>query len=88
MAGSEHWKIWWLWGAPLAWTVTALLLAAEALRLSGLPLAGDLLDVVRLAVYWFWCRLAWRSSGKVGNPVLALLSKAALSAGLVFTVLT
>jgi hypothetical protein len=88
MAGSEHWKIWWLWGIPVAWSASALLLAAEELRLSGLPAAGDLLDVVRLAVYWFWCRLAWHASGNVGNPFRTLLAKAALSSGLVVTVLT
>ena len=88
MAGSEAWKICWLWGIPVAWIATALLLAAEQLRLSGLSAAGDLLDVARLAVYWFWCRLAWRASGNVGNPFRTLLAKAALSAGLVVTVLT
>ena len=88
MAGSESWKTWWLWGIPVAWIASALLLAAEGFRVSGLPAAGDLLDVVRLAVYWYWCRLAWRGSGKFGNTLWAFLSRAALSAGLVVTVLT
>jgi len=79
--------VWWLWGLPLAWLTTALLLGAEHLRLAGRPMAGDFLDVLRLAAYWFWCRLAWRSAGNVGNPVWTLLSKAALAAGLAITVL-
>jgi len=81
------WKVWWLWGIPLAWLTTVLILGAEEFRLNGVPVAGDLLDVLRLAVYWFWCRLAWRAAGNVGNPLWTLLTKAALAAGLVATVL-
>jgi hypothetical protein len=77
----------WLWGFALAWLTTALVLAAEYARIDGLPVAGDLLDIVRLAAYWFWCRLAWRAAGNAGNPLVTLLSKAALAAGLVATVL-
>jgi hypothetical protein len=88
MAGSEHWKIWWLWGMPVAWGASALLLAAEGLRNSGLPATADLLDIVRLAVYWFWCRLAWHCAGNLGSRLPAFFSKTALSAGLVVTVLT
>ena len=87
MAGSELWKVWWLWGVPVAWIATALVLAAEQFRLNGWASAGDLLDIARLAVYWFWCRLAWKCSSKVANPLWKLLSKGALSAGLVVTVL-
>ena len=77
----------WLWSIPLAWLTTALILGAEHFRLNAMPVAGDLLDVLRLATYWFWCRLAWRSAGNAGNPLWALLSKAALAAGFVVTVL-
>lgn len=83
MAGSELWKIWWLWGIPVAWIATALLLGAEHSRLEGRPAVGDALDIARLAVYWFWCRLAWRCSGNVGNPLWTPLTKAALGAGCV-----
>jgi hypothetical protein len=85
---DELWKVWWLWGIPLAWLTTALVLGAEQLRLAGWPVGGDFLDVVRLAVYWFWCRLAWQCAGNVGNPLWTPLSRAALAAGLVATVLT
>jgi hypothetical protein len=88
MPGSELWKIWWLWGIPVAWIAIVLVLAAEHLRIAGHASAGDLLDIARLAVYWYWCRLAWKCSGNVGNPVWTLLSKGALAAGLFVTVLT
>ncbi len=88
MAGSELWRIWWLLGIPVGLAASALVLAAEELRLAGHAGTGNLLDIARLAVYWFWCRLAWRCSGNVGNPVWAVLSKGALAAGLVVTVLT
>ena len=52
-----------------------------------MPVAGDLLDVLRRAVYWFWCRLAWRCAGNAGNPLWALLTKAALATSLTVTVL-
>lgn len=87
MAGSELWKVWWLWGIPVAWIATALVLSAEHFRLSGWGSAGDLLDIARLAVYWFWCRAAWRASGKVGNPLWTPLTKVALGAGFVAHVL-
>ena len=80
--------MWWLWGIPAAWATSALVLSAEFLRQSGVHAGGDLCDVARLAIYWFWCRLAWQCSDNVGNPLWKLLSKTALAAGLVATVLT
>lgn len=81
MAGCELWKVWWLWGIPVAWIATALLLGAEQFRLNGWSPAGDLLDIVRLAVYWFWCRAAWLSSRKVVNPLWTPLARTALGTG-------
>jgi hypothetical protein len=84
---EKLWKVWWLWGVPVAWITSALVLLAEELRMAGLHSAGNLLDVAKLAVYWYWCRLAWRCSGNVGNPVWTFLSKGALAVGLGVTVL-
>jgi hypothetical protein len=86
-AEEKLWKVWWLWGVPVAWLTSTLLLAAEELRIGGWHSTGNLLDVARLAVYWYWCRLAWRCSGNVGNPLWTLASKAALAMGLVATAL-
>jgi hypothetical protein len=86
--GEKLWKVWWLWGIPVAWSASAMLIAAEEFRLSGLPAAGDALDVARLAIYWFWCRRVWRCSANTGNRAWTVLSKAVLSAGLALTVLT
>ena len=72
----------------MAWTTSALVLLAEELRIGGMHSAGNLLDVARLAVYWFWCRMAWKCSSNVGHPAWKLLSKGALAAGFVITVLT
>ena len=72
----------------MAWTTSALLLGAELLRDSGLHAGGDLCDVLRLALYWAWCRLAWRASGNVDKALWTPLSKLALAAGLFATALT
>ncbi|MBC7802959.1 MAG: hypothetical protein H7Y16_03700 [Candidatus Parcubacteria bacterium] len=86
MAGSDLSRVWWLWGIPVAWITSALLLGAEEFRITGLHGWGNLLDCARLAVYWFWCRMAWKLSASARRPVWNLLSKAALAAGFVVTV--
>jgi len=80
-------KIWWPWGMRLAWATVALILGAEALREEGHRAAGDLLDVARFAIYWIWCRPAWRACGDARNPVWIALARTALAAGLAITVL-
>ena len=72
----------------MAWITSALVLAAEESRVAGHHSLGNLLDLARLAVYWFWCRQAWRCSANAGNPAWNFLSKTALAAGFVLTVFT
>jgi hypothetical protein len=84
--GDRLWKIWWLWGAPVAWITIGLILGAEATREAGHHNWGNVLDVARLAVYWAWCRMAWRCSGNVDNPLWSPLSKAVLAAGFALNV--
>ncbi|MFY9314362.1 MAG: hypothetical protein WAO95_02235 [Burkholderiales bacterium] len=69
----------------MAWATSALVLGAEAFREEGLHGTGNLLDVVRLALYWYWCRLAWQCSANVGHPAWTMLSRAALASGLLLT---
>jgi hypothetical protein len=88
LQGNELWKAWWLWGIPVAWITIALVLAAEECHLAGLHTLGNLLDVARLAVYWFWCRMAWKCSANVDHPAWSYLSKGALAAGFVAMVFT
>ena len=65
-AGNEKlWRVWWLWGMPVGWTVSGLLVFAEILRVAGYAGCADLFDVVRLLVYFYWARLAWRCSRNV-----------------------
>jgi hypothetical protein len=64
------------------------LLIAEDARLSGSPVLGDLLDVVRLALYWVWAWAVWRAAPRVRRrvwtPVARILALAGV--GLMFLV--
>jgi hypothetical protein len=82
------WQVWWLYGAGLACAVTGLLLVAEDVRLSGSPVLGDLLDVVRLALYWVWAWAVWKAAPnvrrRIWTPVARILALAGV--GLMFLV--
>jgi hypothetical protein len=88
MTESEKlWRIWWLWGIPTAWIASALILVAENARVAGYHGWGDVLDVARLAVYWYWMRLAWQRAGNVDNRFWTPLARIALAAGLAINAL-
>ena len=88
MTESEKlWRVWWLWGIPTAWLVSALILVAESARSAGYHSLGALLDLVRLAAYWYWLRLAWQRSGNVDNRIWTPVARIALAAGLVVNAL-
>jgi hypothetical protein len=76
--------VWWLAGIPVAWTASALVIAAEEFRDVGFHGCGDVLDVVRFLVYFAWCRLAWRCSANVESKLWAPAARVALAGGLVF----
>ena len=81
-AGSEKlWKVWWLWGIPLGWTASGLVLWAEILRAAGYWEWADLLDVLRLLIYFRWARFAWRCAHNVQNRAWTPVSRFALGAG-------
>jgi len=82
MKSEKLWSVWWLWGIPVAWGASALLLAAEFARDAGHHSLGDALDVARLALYWWWMRIAWACSGNVAHRIWSPLSRAALLVGL------
>jgi hypothetical protein len=65
-----------------------LLLGAEAVRQGGSPAWGDAFDLARLALYWFWFRLAWRCSRNVRQAWWTASVRAALLGGLALTALT
>ena len=84
--GTPLWKVWWVYGAPVACGVVLLVYFAEEPRLAYKPGWADLLDAVRLAAFWLWCWLAWMCAGNVVRRVWTLLARAALAAGLVVMV--
>jgi len=57
-------------------------LLAEAARRAGAATQGNLLDALRLAVYWAWGWAVWKSSRNVARPLWTPLARAAVVAGL------
>ena len=80
--------MWWLGGAGLACAVAGLLLVAEDARLSGNATTGDLLDVLRLALYWAWAWAVWKTAPNVRQRVWTVVARilALLGVGLMFLV--
>ena len=80
--------MWWLGGAGLACAVAGLLLLAEDARLSGAAATGDLLDVVRLGLYWVWAWAVWKAAPNVRRRVWTAVARilALLGVGLMFLV--
>jgi len=60
---------------------------AEAARDGGSALQGDLLDVLRLGVYWAWGWAVWKSSRNVTRPLWTPLARAGVIAGLLLMAL-
>ena len=77
------WQVWWLYGIPVGLVAAAMFAIADNAREAGQAYWGDLLDVARLAVYWFWFRLVWKYSRNVGLRVWTLMARAGAVAGLV-----
>jgi hypothetical protein len=61
--------------------VTGLLLIAEHVRLEGSPVLGDLLDVLRLALYWVWAWAVWKSAPNVQRPLWTPVARTFALAG-------
>lgn len=89
LLGTERlWKVWWILGIPFASAAVALLIAAEVLRQAGTRALADGLDLMRLALFWFWLRLAWKSAPNVRHAWWTGVVRVALVAGLALTALT
>jgi hypothetical protein len=77
------WKVWWLWGIPVGWTTSCMIVFAESIRSAGYWGYGDLIDVLRLLVYFTWARLAWQRSHNVNNRGWTPVVRFTLAAGFV-----
>lgn len=84
--GTPLWKVWWVYGTPVACALALLLFFAEELRLNSSPAWADLLDAVRLATFWLWCWLAWVCARNVERRIWTPVARATLAAGLVVMV--
>ena len=84
--GTPLWKVWWVYGAPVACAVLLLVYLAEELRLAHRPGWADLLDAVRLAAFWLWCWLAWRCARNVERQAWTPLARVMLAVGFAFMV--
>ena len=65
----------------------ALSAVAERSWLAGAPQSAAFVEILRLAIYWYWCRAAWRAT-LPPRAGWAGAARAALGAGLVIVVLT
>jgi hypothetical protein len=79
--------VWWLWGGAAACAVVGLALLAEAARLEGKATQANVLDALRLALYWAWGWAVWRSSRNVVRPLWTPLARAGVVAGLALMIL-
>ena len=78
--GTPLWKVWWVYGAPVACAVVLLVFLAEELRVAYRPAWADLLDAVRLCAFWLWCWLAWVCAGNVTRRIWTPVAVAGLVA--------
>ncbi|MBV9190514.1 MAG: hypothetical protein JO292_04765 [Betaproteobacteria bacterium] len=80
-------KGWLLSGAAVIAALVALSALSDERWLAGAPGTAAFAEVLRLVLYWGWCRIAWRVDFDV-SPASRLLLRAALAAGLVTVALT
>ena len=89
LSGEEKlWKVWWLWGIPVALAATAFTLSAEFLRLEGHHSWGEFLDVLKLLVYAAWLTAAWRCAERTEHPAARIAARLAVAAGVLTAALT
>jgi hypothetical protein len=56
-------------------------LLAEEARLAGSPVWGDLLDVVRLGLYWVWAWAVWKAAPRVRRRLWRAVARILALAG-------
>jgi hypothetical protein len=81
------WQVWWLWGLAAAAAIAGLTAAAEHAREAGSAVQGDLLEVLRLAVYWGWGWAVWKTARNVSRPLWTPLARLAVLTGVALLIL-
>ena len=82
---TRLWKVWWIWGVPVAGLTGALVWFAGWAYWAGYPALEDLLGAARIMLYWFWFHAAWKCSRNVDHPLWTYLARTALLGGLLIT---
>jgi hypothetical protein len=82
---TKLWKVWWLWGLPVAALTGALIWGGEWAYHAGYPALEALLGVARILLYLFWFRAVWRCSRNVAHSLWTHLARWALVLGLLAT---
>lgn len=71
-----------MWGGAAACAIAGLVVLAEAARLDGSAVQGDLLDLLRLGVYWAWGWTVWNSARNVERRLWTPVARVGVLAGL------
>ena len=89
LSGKERlWRVWWLWGIPVALAASALTVFAGFAREDGMHVAGSLLDTLKVLIYAAWLVAAWRCAPNVKDAFWKNVSRAAVALGIVLVSMT
>lgn len=89
MSGRERlWRVWWLWGIPVALAASVLTVCAEFARGDGMHVAGSLLDTVKVLIYAAWLVAAWRCAPNVQDRFWKNAGRFAVALGVVLVAVT
>ncbi len=89
LSGEERlWRVWWLWGIPVGFIVSAVTIVAEMARDGGWNASGDLLDAVKVLVYAAWLVAAWRCAPNAERALWRIGTRVLVALGVVLVAVT
>ena len=89
ISGNERlWRVWWLWGIPVALAASALTVVAGLARDEALYATGALLDALKVLVYAGWLVAAWRCAPNVEDAFWKHAGRAAVALSVVLVAIT